>query len=244
MRWSPLRFWLITSANGLILVLMLLAICGTLIALAAMAPEIDSWPLFTFGSIGIALTTLGLYFTRLARTGKQRWIGWLVHGASLTLYVLIAVFITTSWLRATRRTFLLTDGFKGDFYVLYVPSSTPHELNRHWRTTYRIPADGILVTNDPMPESMNDKYAYVRTDGTTRQITDMEYSTISDTPQNRSDFTPIVYFPRTGSFQSRSGCKVQYEQVYVGTKADLLANYKRSDVDSYVATHPALCSAK
>lgn len=242
MRWTPLRFWLVTSANALVLALVLFVIWTVLLLLGAMAPEVDSWPLFTFGGIGLALSVFGLYLTKSAHTKRQRWVGWSIHGASLALYVLIALFITKSWLSATRRTFLLTEGYKGDFYVLHVSSRKPHKYQRRWRTTYRVPADGVLVTNDPMPESMNDEYAYVRTDGTTQRITDMEYSTVSDTPQNRSDLTPIMFFPRTGGFQSRSGCSVQFEQVYIGTKADLLANYKQTDLDSYLAAHPELCA--
>jgi hypothetical protein len=243
MRWTSFRFWLITVANGLVLGLVLLAIWGTLVALAAMAPEVESWPLFTFGGIGVVLSAVGLYLTKLARTKKQRWVGWSIHGGSLALYVLVAVFITKSWLSATRRTFLLTDGYNGDFYVIHVAAQKPHKQQSHWRTTYAVPSDGVLVIDDPMPQSTNDEYTYVRADGRTQRIADMEYSTVPDTPQNRADLTPIMYFPRTGGFQSRSGCHVQFEEVYIGTKADLLKSYKQTDLDSYLAVHPTICSA-
>jgi uncharacterized protein DUF6843 len=243
MRWTQLRFWIITLANGLALCLLLLVLSGMFLALAAMAPVVESWPLFSVASLGVVLTGFGLYFTRLAKTRRQKWIGWSLHGGSLFIYVLIAIILATSWLRATRRTFLLTDGYKGDFYVIHVHSQA-HEHKNHWRTTYRVSSDGILLTDDPMPESMRDEYTYLGADGKTKPITDIELSTIPDTPQSRADLTPIAFFPRTGSFTSRSGCNVQFEQVYIGTKADLLKNYKQTDLNSYVAAHPSLCGTK
>jgi hypothetical protein len=209
-----------------------------------MAPEIEAWPLLTFGGIGVALTFFGLYLTKLARTRKQKWAGWSIHGASFVLYILIAAVIATSWLRATRRRFLLTDGYKGDFYIIHKPSLRGQKHRTEWRTTYWVPTDGVLVVNSPMPHSTNDEYAYTRIDGTVRRISDIEYGTVPDTPQNRADLAPIVFFPRTGSFTSQTGCTIQFEEVYVGTKANLLKNDKETNLDSYAAAHPFLCSTK
>jgi hypothetical protein len=82
MCWTTFRFWLVTFANAFALGSVLLVICGTLAALAVMAPEIEAWPLLTFGGIGVALTFFGLYLTKSARTRKQKWAGWSIHGAS------------------------------------------------------------------------------------------------------------------------------------------------------------------
>jgi len=245
LRWSAPRFWILTVANGLVLFgLLPLTIFGMMLAMAAMAPEIEAWPILTIACVGAALTSLGIYFTKGAQTLPQRWSGYVVHGGSIAIYILLTVIWVSSWARTTRRMFVLPVGFKGDLYVLHNLSGQKSTTG-HWRTTYLVPPDGILVTGDPMPQSMNDEYAYQLPDDRTTRITDLELTTIPDNPANRQDREhPIVFFPRTGSTTVRSGCTVQFEQVYVGTKADLLTNYKGSDLESYIEQHPRLCATK
>lgn len=245
MRWTAPRFWTVTVTNGIVLFgLLPFAIFGMLFAMAAMAPEIESWPILTVTCVGAILTGFGLYFTKETRTRSQRWSGYIIHSGSLAVYILLTLIWVSSWERATRRMFLLPAGFIGDVYILHIPSEQKVAAG-HWRTNYLVPPDGILVTGDPMPQSMNDEYAYQLPGGRTARITDLELSTIPDTPANRRDREhPIVFFPRTGSTTLRSGCTVQFEQVYVGTKADLLTNYKEADLQSYLEHHRRLCAAK
>lgn len=242
MRWTPQRFWILTAFNAAALGLLFLVLCGMFLAMAAMAPEIESWPLLSVAAIGLLLTPLGLSLTRKTLTATQHWVGLFVHGGSLIVYLLLLVFFSMSWLRATRRTFLIPDGYKGDVYVLHVSQPKPLPNIHHWRTTYRVPLDGVLVIGDPMPQSTNDDYDYEKPDGNRQEITDHEWSTVSDTAANRANTsTPIIFFPRTGSFSSRSGCTVQFEEVYVGTKSNLLTDYKQTDIDAYVTTHRIVC---
>jgi hypothetical protein len=231
--------------NGIILFCLLpFVLFGMLIAMAVMAPEIESWPILTLFSLGSIFTGFGLYFMKATQTTSQRWSGYIIHGGSLAIYILLTVVCATSWLRATRRMFLVPAGFKGDLYVLHIPSGEKFATGQ-WRTKYFVPSDGILITGDPLPQTMNDEYAYLLAGGRNTRITDVEMSTISDTPTNRRDRDqPIIFFPRTGSTTLRSGCTVQFEQVYVGTKADLLTSYKQTDLQSYVENHPHLCRPK
>ena len=43
-----------------------------------------------------------------------------------------------------------------------------------------------------------------------------------------------MFFPRSGKFISSTGCSVEYQLFYVGTKAHLLREYKQLDLSAYL----------
>ncbi len=68
------------------------------------------------------------------------------------------------------------------------------------RRIYEIPADGVLITQATQNTGrVDEQFFYVRPDGTRREITEREFSTLADTPQARADTTVIVVGGGVGS---------------------------------------------
>lgn len=126
--------------------------------------------------------------------------------------------------------FLIPESYRGDvFIVTDIPTGEPSQ--RNWLTNvYRIPPEGILVSADtPSPGWHFSRYFYVDETGEREEL-QVVASSIRDTAANRSDETPIVWFPRSGSISgSRLPCSVEFQQFYVGTRAHLSSRDPEAD---------------
>lgn len=118
--------------------------------------------------------------------------------------------------------FLIPEAYRGDvFIVTGIPTGeAPQE---DWLTNvYRIPPTGILVSTETASPAWHfSRYFYVDEEGG-RKALPIVASSIHDTAANRSDETPIVWFPRSGSISgSQLPCSVEFQQFYVGSRAHL-----------------------
>ena len=95
---------------------------------------------------------------------------------------------------------------------------------------YRVPASGILFTQLSPNEGMAPvrKFLLVSENGERRPITGYWASGGHDTPENRAHPDVEIFAPIRGYLQSAEHrpCPVEYEQYFVGTRAQLL---ERSD---------------
>lgn len=238
--------WPVTIANAVVACILILAVYGTMLALAVIAPEISGWPLFILLPISFVLSVMGLRFAKTAASGMSRWLAFIVNACALVLSSLIILSLAAMFVGSTNEAFLIPDGYRGDVYVLY-GSRDGEVLNKtRWRVTYRIPSDGILRTQElEIPRWTRTKYYYEKRDGSLERIHNLWPTTVHRTPENLADDKDIgVYFPRTGTFTSSTGCSVQYQQFYVGTKAHLLSKYKDNDLVRYVRDHPGACTSR
>jgi hypothetical protein len=102
----------------------------------------------------------------------------------------------------------------------------------------------VLRVQEPMVRSWTrTEYDYQTDTGRLERIRNFWPTTIHRTPENLADDRDVgVFFPRTGKFTDSTGCSVEYQLFYVGTKAHLLTKYKQLDITAYLRQHPAACN--
>jgi hypothetical protein len=244
MRAQKLWFWVLLIAQLLLIAVLLLIVYAIVIALAAMAAGIIAWPLFVAFGLILVVACAGFAVTRKNPSRGLRRFGFATHGTATGLCLVLIAIIGWSWFHALRRRFLVPDGFQGDLYVLHSGNGTPPEKS-WWRTTYRVPGNGILVTTDPPlagGQSFSDEYDYVEPGGRLRELPDVGPGTLQDTAENRSDRSRVyTYFPRSGSGGTVGGCSYEDDEITVGTKAFILSSRHQTDIDAYLAQHPEVC---
>jgi hypothetical protein len=239
------KFWIVTVANLVLAGLLALVLYAMMLALAVIAPEISSWPLFVVVLAGLVLSVVALKFTRRVASRGWRISGYVLHSGILAINAAICLGVAALYFGSTTEKFLIPEGYKGDVYVIYNASDGAHEQRTRRQVTYVIPSDGVLRTRGPMIRNFTkSKYFYQRPDGTLEEIRNFWPVTIPETPENLSNDKDIgVFFPRTGT-ETSDDCAIEYDQFYVGTKAFLLTKYKGKDLYEYVRQHPGACSGK
>lgn len=234
------KFWIITVANLLGVVLLGLVVYWIFLGFAIMAPEISSWPLMIVVAVGLTLSVFGLGLTRRITSRSERVAGYALHGFVFGINLVIVGSMAALYLGSTTEKFFIPEGYNGDVYVIYnAPDGVAAQTGRR-QVTYVIPPDGILRVQQPMSSSFTrSEYFYQHPDGALERIRSYWPTTIHKTPENLSNDRDIgVYFPRTGT----EGCSIQFQQFYVGTKAFLLTRYHEKNLSDYVREHPGLCN--
>lgn len=138
--------------------------------------------------------------------------------------------------------YLVPAGYVGDVYVLPGYSRGLPPEREGIARVFRIPATGILVTQDwPSNGWHATRYYEVDTSGKRTELT-YEPSTIPKTAATLRDQRRIAWFARGigGITSSDLPCDVRFTQFYVGTPAHLLhrtpeqANAKQLEVEQLV----------
>ncbi len=238
--------WIVTLANVAVATLLIPAIHTTMLLLAVIAPAIFLWPLFVLLPTGVALSVVGLRLTRGVGSRASRNLAYVANGCALAFSALFITGLAALFLGSTEERFLIPDGYKGNVYVVHGAVDGEPVAKTRWEVTYRIPRDGVLRTRGPMIRSWTrTQYYYELRNGTLERIRNFWPSTIDRTPENLANDRDLgVFFPRTGRFTTSTGCPVEYEQFYVGTKADLLAKHKGVDFFGYLRDHPVECTGQ
>jgi len=186
--------WILLICQILLLGISVLLLFSLFLAMAAMAAGIEGWPFYTDILLVIAVGCLGIIVSRKYPPGNLRGFALVLHGSALGLCFLCLSLSGWSWFHAYRRRFLLPDKFQGTV-TLFHSSQGVAPNKTWWRTTYRIPSDGILVTSDPPlagGETFIDEYLYVKSDGRFATITDVGPGTLADTTANRGDDSRFI----------------------------------------------------
>lgn len=212
-------------------------------ALAAMAPEVDEWPLYVFVALSIVLSIAGFFRTRRVEGIIRKVLGYGTHSLSLAFSGLIIYVVTATFFKAVPEKYVIPAGYKGEVYVIFgVPNGRPVE--KEGRTlVYRIPSDGIMLTSaQSSPELFRSSYYFQKTDGSLDQIKNEWLSTVENTPENLNNNSDWgIYFPRSGS-GGTDKCTVHFDLFYVGTKAHLLKDFRETDLAGYLQKHPEVCN--
>jgi hypothetical protein len=122
---------------------------------------------------------------------------------------------------------LVPAGYVGDVFIVVGEARGVPPRRDGFTRVYEIPSSGLLVTQDDMsPRWHSSKFFYVASDGSRIPIP-VESSSIADTPENRADVRPLVWFER--DVYQGIPCAVQYRHYYVGTRSDLLSRPPNKD---------------
>src|SRR6266851_3061013 len=181
---------------------LLLVLYAIILALAVLAPEISGWPLYILLSLGLALSVLGLRFTKSVASRTSRRIAYLVNGCALVLDLVIIFGFAALFISSTNERFLIPDGYKGDVYIVY-GAPDGESLNKTGRAiTYRIPKDGVLRVQGPMTRTWTrTEYDHQMETGNLERIRNFWPTIIHPTAENLANDRDIgVFFPRTGTF--------------------------------------------
>ncbi len=138
--------------------------------------------------------------------------------------------------------YIVPAGYTGDVYILPGYSRGQPPEREGFARVFRIPATGILVTQD-WPSDGWHPMRYYEIDRSGRR-TELPYepSTIPATPQNLRDNRRIAWFARGigGMTSDELPCDVRFMRFYVGTPAHLLtrtpeqAHAKQLEVEQFV----------
>jgi hypothetical protein len=244
-RQSHKWFWILTVLNVLILVLAALVIWGTL-SVIGIATEVPGWPLLTLLSISEIFSLAGVLVARRMESRKLRSFGLIVNAPTLAFHSIILMGLAILFIRIPRERFLIPDGYMGDIYVIHSVAEGEPEVRTSREVTYRIPRDGILLTQAPMNRGFTRSlYYYERGDGRLERIWNEWNTTIQRTPENVANNKDVgIFFPRTGSGQYGSeGCSIEFDEFSIGTTAYLLSQNRETDLTLYLKEHLARCSS-
>jgi len=243
--------WLVTGANLAVAILLILMLYAVRLALAAMAPEITTWPLLVALLVGFPLAIFGLLIARRVSSRISRYAAYLFNGCVLLMYGSLTLGGAMLFARTVNESFFIPDGYRGDVYVIYGSQNCEPLVEKDGEITYRIPGDGILrVCGTLDRKTTRTRYYYWRRDGSSQRIKSLWLTTIERTPENLADDSEVgVFFPRTGSSGTFAStppsvsrqCSVDFQQFYVGTKHHLITNYRKTDLHAYLRDHPVGC---
>lgn len=246
MNTKPASKWLcgITISNAALAILLIVVLYAIMLALTALAPEISGWPLYVILPLGVGLSGVGLRLTKSVTSHIWRYTSYCVNGSAFALHLFVILGLVALLISSTKERFLIPYGYRGDVYVVYGASDGEALDRTRWAVTYRIPMDGVLRVQGSMVRTWTrTEYYYQTKTGALKRIPNLWLTTIHATAENLGNDRDVgVFFPRTGRLTDATGCSVEYQLFYVGTKAHLLTKYTQFDIFSYLQAHPLECA--
>ena len=236
--------WIVTVGSVLSILLLGFTAYGALTLMAGPVAGVLLWPVAISLSLSLVLPVVGLTLRQAAASTAARRVTTALNIGVLTVSILFMTAVGSLFLTTTKQRFIVPEGYRGDVYIIFgVPSGAPVERTR-FSVTYRIPQDGVLLTQGRMINGVTrSEYDWQAQDGTLRRIPNLWLATIESTPENlANDRDEGVWAPRSGSADSApSDCPVDFEEFYVGTQAHFLTKYKERDLDAFLKQHPEAC---
>ena len=137
--------------------------------------------------------------------------------------------------RADSEVHLIPAGYSGDVTIVFnAPNGEPLDVEDGARL-YRIPLTGILFTQLAINEghSPEQRFFLVAPNGDRQLMTDRPGGA-ADTPEERANPTVGIFSQTRGHIQAGlTSCAIEYEQYFVGTRAQFL---DRSDASTHRIT--------
>jgi hypothetical protein len=200
------------------------------------------WSLYVVLSVGVALSIAGLIFTRGVASGVWRYISYCGNGCVLVFHLLLACLITFFFINTIQERILIPDRYAGDVYILYGVQDGEVVSSTRWAVTYRIPTNGVLRVRGVAARSqgwVSEEYYYVTTTGHLKRIRDVWFEDPTRTPENLNNDKDVgISFGNSSTSTDSKGCTVDYDQFYVGTKAQFLNGYRARGLPEYLRDHP------
>jgi hypothetical protein len=134
--------------------------------------------------------------------------------------------------RADPEIHLIPSGYVGEVSIVFRAVGGESPAWEGDARLYRIPETGILLTQAEPNVGMSPawKFFSITPSGERVPISRIWASTVHDTPENRA-YAPVeIFYPRRGRLQAgRLPCDVEYDQYFVGTRAQLLSRNPADD---------------
>jgi hypothetical protein len=155
-----------------------------------------------------------------------------VRRRTCSLSALLAAAICSACISAPEE-HLIPSGYVGDVFIVVRHAKGEPPRRDGISRVYSIPSSGILITQDRMSPGWHiAKFYYLSRDGSRTRLP-VESSPVEDSPANRSDSRPFVWFEHD-VYQNRACEELQYRQYYVGTRADLLSRAPTRDEERFM----------
>src|SRR5580692_2177537 len=237
--------WILTLINAVTAAFVVIAIWATL-SLIGIAAEVSGWPLFISLPLGAVLSLAAVLVARKVDSRRLRSLGLVINGSTLAFHSIVLGGMAILFIRIPRERFLIPEGYMGDIYVIHGVAEGEPEVRTSREVTYRIPRDGILLTQAPMNRGFTRSlYYYERGDGALGRVWNEWNSTIQRTPENIGNNRDVgIFFPRTGSgWYGSKRCSIEYDEFSIGTTAYLLSQHAETDLTPYLKEHLVRCGS-
>jgi len=178
--------WLraIALANVVVASLVILVLYRMVLALSALAPEISTWQILTLLAIGVPTSLLGLLLASRLGSHGGRCRGLAMNGTAILLYAAIVVRIAFLLIGTTNRRFIVSEGYKGDVYIIDTAANGKLATMRRAGISFRIPGDGSYLRPPIVSGWTRDEYYYERGNGTQHRIVNLWSTTVQRTMEN------------------------------------------------------------
>ena len=113
--------WLVTAANGISIVFLILILYSITIVLSVLAPAISIVPLYVALLGSGVLSVIALVIAMRVASSAWRWVAFALNGSALVLDVAIVLVMASLACRATKQRFIIPVDYKGDVYVARMP---------------------------------------------------------------------------------------------------------------------------
>lgn len=213
--------WTITAGAAAIVAVEIYFCVMLAFALAVMAAVINPWPLVVALAVGIPLSGGGLWW---AMRKPRRIAAGAVNSLLLALQVGIVGLLLWPSFVAVDETVIIPDGYMGRVTIVHgVSAATSLERSESGTIVYRIPATGLLLTQDEnlQGEWIRRRYFYQKKDGSLVPITTKWPTTIHDTDSDFLASTVGIYLETgRGLISLENGrCTFVKRGFIVGTKS-------------------------
>ena len=141
------------------------------------------------------------------------------------IVVLVAVTLVAQHERAAPEIHLIPDGYVGLVTIAFRATNGTTPRREGEARVYESPATGILLTQEEPNVGLSPAWSFVIVSGTgTRTpVAGIWSASVPDTLENRASGAVEVFNLRRGRLQAgRLPCDVEYQQYFVGTRAQLL----------------------
>ena len=141
------------------------------------------------------------------------------------IVVLVAVTLAAQQQRAAPEIHLIPDGYVGLVTIAFRAANGTAPRREGEARVYEIPTTGILLTQEEPNVGLSPAWSFVIVSGTgTRTpVAGIWSASVPDTLENRASGAVEVFNLRRGRLQAgRLPCDVEYQQYFVGTRAQLL----------------------
>jgi hypothetical protein len=244
--------YILTGLNLLTGVLLILFLYLIRIAIKGFAAGLILWPLFVLVPLGAAESLTAVLAARKVEAQGLRIAGFVINGFTLSVYS-VFICVAVGWFVLIPRVhYVVPQGYVGDVYVIHNVAGAEAAKRTFWGVRYEIPKDGILLTQAPVLHGAYiPSYYYRNEGGGLQRIGNLSPLTKAENPPDDKDV--VAYFPRTGLTMtsirdgvtgSSIGCRVEYEQFTVGTRAYISSHHVQRDLQPYLQDHPEVCGGQ
>lgn len=234
--------WVITTAAAALVAVEIYLCLMLALALAVIAPVINPWLLVVVMVFGITLGSAGLWW---ALRKPRRVVAVRVNSLLVAVQGGIVGLLLWPLFVAVNETVIVPDGYMGSVSIIYgVARGVPLERSESGVVTYRIPANGLLLTRDeaPVREWVRRQYFYERTDGSLTPITAIWPTTIHKTDPDFLDPAVGIYLVTgVGSISLDGGCRFATQSFMVGTKQYIRSTEGTDDTWQKLAAAGVTC---